>query len=98
MAIKTHFCRQWESFRNLLSNRQRDNLSALLNAQLLTRKLINGKQLIIIVTPAPKAAVFVLLWKDTLYLVGGHWLRKGEPNADYLKLVRSDIAKIKKGA
>ena len=98
MAIRTHFCRQWESFRNLLSNRQRDNLSAILNAHLLSRKLVNGKQLIVIITPAPRAAAFVFMWKDVLYLVGGHWLRKGEPTSDFLKLIRGDISRLKKGS
>ena len=97
MAVRSHFCAQWESFRNHLTNRQRDNLSALLNAELLVGNLRHGRQRIIIVTHAPKVAVFVYLWKDVLYLLGAHWLREGQPTADFLKMVRRDLERIQNG-
>ena len=93
---RTAFCRQWESFRNLLNNQQRHNLGVLLAIELETKKLKNGVQRIIIVTPAPQAAVFVYMHQDVLHIVGGHWLRKGEPTQAFLTLIRADIAKLKK--
>lgn len=97
MAVKSHFCAQWESFRNHLTNRQRDNLSALLNAELLVGHLRHGKHRIVIVTPTPRIAVFVFLWKDVLYLLGAHWLREGQPTADFLKMIRKDMERIRNG-
>jgi hypothetical protein len=94
--IKTSFCRQWESFRNLLNNRQRMNLSALLALELDAGRLRHDAQRIMIVVPAPKAAVFVYRHRDVLYLVGGHWLRQGEPTQAFLDLIRADIIRIKK--
>lgn len=93
--LPTVFCRQWESFRNLLSNRQRHNLGVLIAIELASDKIPHGSQRIIIVTPDPKAAVFVYRHHDVLYLLGGHWLRQGEPSAAFLKLIRGDIAKIR---
>lgn len=94
--LPTVFCRQWESFRNLLSNQQRHNLGVLIALELGSGNLHDGQR-IIIVTPQPRAAVFVYRHQDTLYLIGGHWLRKGEPSQAFLDLVRGDIAKIQKG-
>ncbi len=93
--LPTVFCRQWESFRNLLTNRQRHNLGVLLAIELANGKIVPAGQRIIIVTPEPKAAVFVYRHGDVLYLLGGHWLRQGEPSAAFLKLIRGDIAKIR---
>ena len=93
--IPTTFCRQWESFRNLLNDRQRHNLSVLLAIELSSGKIPNDSQRILIVTPKPQAAVFVYRHRDRLYLLGGHWLRKGEPSQRFLDLIRSDLAKIK---
>ena len=96
MAIHAVFGRQWESFRNLLSNQQRHNLGVLLAIELKTGKLRPGVQRIIVVTPPPKAAIFVYMHGGALHIVGGHWLRRGEPSALFLGLVRGDIARIKR--
>jgi hypothetical protein len=95
--VQTSFCRQWESFRNLLNNRQLMNLGALLALEIDAGRLRDDMQRIIIVVPAPKAAVFVYRRHEVLHLVGAHWLRQGEPTQAFLNLIRADIAKVKKG-
>lgn len=97
MAIRTHFCRQWKRFREHLSNRQMENLAGLINAELMNGNLREGASRLIIVTPAPRAAVTVLRQTELLFIVGGHWIRAGEPNAEHLKLIHRDIARIKRG-
>jgi len=92
--IQSIFCRQWERFREHLSNRQLSNLAAILEWQVNRHQIKDGGAHIVIVTPEPKAAVFVVKHRDVLYLVGGHWLRFGEPTADFLALMRRDIARI----
>jgi hypothetical protein len=96
MAIQTVFEAQWESFRNLLSNRQLLNLSALLQGALRLKKIDQGKLHITIVTPEPKAAVFVYRRGHVLHIIGGHWLRKGEPTQDFLRLVRRTVQRLEK--
>ena len=96
MAIQTVFEAQWESFRNLLSNRQLMNLSALLQAEWKFKRIDPGKLHITSVTPEPKAAVFVYRRGSVLHLIGGHWLRKGEPTQDFLRLVRRTVQRLEK--
>jgi hypothetical protein len=95
--IPTVFCRQWESFRNLLDNQQRHNLGVILAIETASGKIPNGSQRIAIVTPRPRAAVFVYRHYEVLYIVGGHWLRKGEPTQVFLDLIRLDITRIQRG-
>jgi len=96
MAIHTVFGAQWESFRNLLSNRQLLNLSGRLQWELRLKRIDPGKLHITIVTPEPQAAVFVYLHGQELHLLGGHWLRKGEPTQDFLTMVRKAVRRLEK--
>jgi len=73
-------------------------LAAVLNAELLNGNLKDGIPRLVIVTPAPRASVTVMRLGEVLYVVGGHWIRLGEPNADYLMLIRREIAAIKNGS
>ena len=97
MAIQSRFCTNWESFRNHLTNKQKSNLSALINAELLNGTLAEGRQRVIIVTPSPRISVWTLVHGSILYILGGHWLRDDQPTADWLKLIRRDIQRAKKG-
>ena len=98
MAIRSRFGTNWESFRNHLTNKQKSNLSALINAEMLNGTLTEGHQRVIIVTPKPTIAVWVLIRGGILYVIGGHWVREGQPTADWLRLIRRDILSAKKGS
>jgi|SRR5665213_2738415 len=95
--IPSRFGRQWGWFRDrsAINTQQFHNLGVLIGIYVRTGRLKEGEQQIIIVTPPPKFAVYCFMKDGIVHIVGGHWLRHGEPTADWLKLIRSEIATIK---
>ncbi len=77
----------YERFRDKLDFDHLENLRATLLRLLAEHGLPEGKLVAVKVGPPMEAVIFVLLHRQTLWLLAGHWVRAGEPNQTLLAQV-----------
>jgi hypothetical protein len=83
-TVKTQFSRQYLAFRELLQNDELQMFQQTL--RILVHRGLDGGKLIEIRAPevSPKFSIYVFRQEQLLSLLGGHWLRKGEPSKEFL--------------
>ena len=95
--VPTRFAPLYRRFRELLDETHRHNLAASLKNLLQLESLEDGVLTEVRVLPPLEAAIFVLYWKEELWLLAGYWVRKGEPSADLMKAVERYARGIRAG-
>jgi hypothetical protein len=84
-------------FRALLSNRELDNFRAVLSNLAFDRKLAEGPVMLHLRGPKPfRIALFRR--GEAVWILAGHWERKGEPSPDFLRYVQQAGLRISAGA
>jgi hypothetical protein len=95
--MKTQFSRQYVEFRELLQNNElqmfQQTLKILAYAGIKENKLIQVRAPDI----SPRFCIYVFRQGELLSLLGGHWLRKGEPTPAYLKEINGLVSNLKEG-
>jgi len=89
--------RRYLRFRALLANRELDNFRAVLSNITFDRKLPEGPFVFQLRGPKP-FRIAVYRRGEILWALAGHWERKGEPTADFLRYVQQAGLRIAAGA
>ena len=79
----TRHTKEYLEFRVKLDNRQLDNLKATLTNMLHAKELKEAQLTILELGSALRFHVYVDQVSGVLWLLGGHWVRPGEPSADF---------------
>lgn len=95
--MEFHFTKKYAQFRGLLSNAELDNFRAVLSNLLADKQLKSGPTELKLRGPKPfRVAVF--LTGDRIWLLGGHWDRKGEPTEAHQRYLKQALLRLQAGA
>jgi hypothetical protein len=95
--MKTQFSGRYLSFRALLKNDELQMFQQTL--RILAHRGIEDRRLTEVRAPdvGPRFIIYVFRQGDLLSLLGGHWLRKGEPSTEFLQEMRELILAMEQG-
>jgi len=93
----TRHAPQYREFRDLLDYAHLRNLARMLTNQWEDGRLIPETLQRVQIGPPLEAVILTYFWQGELWILAGHWVRAGEPQAALLKLVDAYIAAIRRG-
>jgi hypothetical protein len=95
--MKTQFSKQYLDFREYLKNDVLQMFQQTL--KILAHQGIAENKLIEIQAPevSPSFSIYVFRQGDLLSLLGGHWLRKGEPTKEFLRVMNTLVSDLQAG-
>jgi hypothetical protein len=95
--LQTRFTPEYAHFREQLDNNQLLNFRAHLTNLLHDGSLAERKLRVLEVGGAVRFHIYVDKVNETLWLLGGHWLRQGEPSKDFMEKMKFYEAELALG-
>jgi hypothetical protein len=95
--MDVQFTRDYEKFREVLDNDQLSRLRARLRNLVAAKALKSGVMTVIHGERERPFAVYVFRLGGRLWLLGGHWIRKGEPSPEWSHRLRVYVGRLMEG-